>query len=95
MHTWPSPVKLWSHGPAFRAENVQRGRFRQFHQVNLEIVGTSAPVADAEAIALFVDVLRELGLEASASPRVRSATPRTGSATTPTCARSSSPAPAS
>jgi histidyl-tRNA synthetase len=66
MHTWPSPVKLWSHGPAFRAENVQRGRFRQFHQVNLEIVGAAAPVADAEAIALFVDVLRELGL-----PRVR------------------------
>ena len=62
MHTWPSPVKLWSHGPAFRAENVQRGRFRQFHQVNLEVVGTGAPVADAEAIALFADVLRELGL---------------------------------
>ncbi len=62
MHTWPSPVKLWSHGPAFRAENVQRGRYRQFHQVNLEIVGTAAPVADAEAIALFADVLRALGL---------------------------------
>jgi hypothetical protein len=29
-----SPVKLWSAGPAFRAENVQRGRYRQFHQVN-------------------------------------------------------------
>jgi histidyl-tRNA synthetase len=62
MHTWPSPVKLWSHGPAFRAENVQRGRFRQFHQVNLEVVGSAEPVADAEAIALFVDVLRALGL---------------------------------
>jgi len=62
MYTWPSPVKLWSHGPAFRAENVQRGRYRQFHQVNLEIVGTAAPVADAEAIALFADVLRALGL---------------------------------
>jgi len=62
MHTWPSPVKLWSHGPAFRAENVQRGRYRQFHQVNLEIVGTAVPLADAEAIALFVDVLRALGL---------------------------------
>ncbi len=67
MHTWPSPVKLWSHGPAFRAENVQRGRFRQFHQVNLEILGTAEPLADAEAIALFVDVLRELGLP---NPRV-------------------------
>ncbi len=63
MHTWPSPVKLWSHGPAFRAENVQRGRYRQFHQVNLEVVGSAEPVADAEAIALFVDVLRALGLE--------------------------------
>ncbi len=62
MHTWPAPVKLWSHGPAFRAENVQRGRFRQFHQVNLEVVGSAEPVADAEAIALFVDVLRALGL---------------------------------
>lgn len=62
MHTWPSPVKLWSHGPAFRAENVQRGRFRQFHQVNLELVGSAESVADAEAIALFVDVLRALGL---------------------------------
>ena len=62
MYTWPSPVKLWSHGPAFRAENVQRGRYRQFHQVNLEIVGTAEPVADAEAIALFADVLRALGL---------------------------------
>ncbi len=63
MHTWPAPVKLWSHGPAFRAENVQRGRFRQFHQVNLETIGSAEPVADAEAIALFVDVLRALGLE--------------------------------
>ena len=62
MHTWPSPVKLWSHGPAFRAENVQRGRYRQFHQVNLEIVGSAAPLADAEAIALFVDLLQALGL---------------------------------
>lgn len=62
MYTWPSPVKLWTHGPAFRAENVQRGRFRQFHQVNLEIVGTAAPVADAEAIALFADILRDVGL---------------------------------
>ncbi|MBA2667497.1 MAG: histidine--tRNA ligase [Trueperaceae bacterium] len=62
MHTWPSPVKLWSAGPAFRAENVQRGRYRQFHQVNLEIVGADGALADAEAIALMADLLRELGL---------------------------------
>jgi histidyl-tRNA synthetase len=62
MHTWPTPVKLWSVGPAFRAENVQRGRYRQFHQVNLEIVGADSPLADAEAIALMSDLVRELGL---------------------------------
>jgi histidyl-tRNA synthetase len=62
MHTKPSPVKLWSHGPAFRAENVQRGRYRQFHQINLEVIGSAAAIADAEAIALFADLLRGLGL---------------------------------
>lgn len=62
MHTRPSPVKLWSLGPAFRAENVQRGRFRQFHQVNCEILGLADPLVDAEAIALLHDLLAELGL---------------------------------
>lgn len=62
MHTLPTPVKLWSAGPAFRAENVQRGRYRQFHQINLESIGSPSPVADAEAIALFADLLEALGL---------------------------------
>ena len=62
MHTRPSPVKLWTLGPAFRAENVQRGRYRQFHQLNCEILGLADPLVDAEAIALLVDVLRDLGL---------------------------------
>lgn len=62
MYTWPAPVKLWSAGPAFRAENVQRGRFRQFHQVNCELIGGRSAVLDAEAIALLVDTLRAAGL---------------------------------
>ncbi len=62
MHTWPTPVKLWSAGPAFRAENVQRGRFRQFHQVNCELVGSASALLDAEAIALLVDTFTALGL---------------------------------
>ncbi len=62
MHTWPSPVKLWSAGPAFRAENVQRGRFRQFHQVNCELLGGDSALLDAEAIALLVDTLSAAGL---------------------------------
>lgn len=62
MHTRPSPVKLWSLGPAFRAENVQRGRFRQFHQLNCEILGLADPLVDAESIALLTAVLEDLGL---------------------------------
>ena len=62
MHTRPTPVKLWSFGPAFRAENVQRGRFRQFHQINCELLGAPGPLVDAEAIALLHDLLQALGL---------------------------------
>ncbi len=62
MHTLPSPVKLWSAGPLFRAENVQRGRYRQFHQVNLEIVGVRHALADAESVALLYRVLGAVGL---------------------------------
>ncbi len=62
MHTRPQPVKLWSEGPLFRAENVQRGRYRQFHQVNFETVGSAAPLADAEAIELLYRTLSRAGL---------------------------------
>ncbi len=62
MHTLPQPVKLWAEGPLFRAENVQRGRFRQFHQVNYEVVGTDSAVADAEAIELLYRTLQACGL---------------------------------
>ncbi len=62
MHTRPSPVKLWTYGPAFRAENVQRGRYRQFHQIDYEVVGTDSPLADAEAVQLMYAVLAQCGL---------------------------------
>lgn len=58
----PSPLKLWTHGPMFRAENVQKGRLRQFHQVDYEVLGSADPLVDAEAIWLMVQVVRELGL---------------------------------
>jgi histidyl-tRNA synthetase len=64
MHVQPMPVKLWNRGPIFRAEvQPQRGRFRQFHQVNCEIIGLETPATDAEAIALLYSVLSSLGLE--------------------------------
>jgi histidyl-tRNA synthetase len=62
MHTLPVPVKLWSFGPVFRAENVQRGRYRQFHQVNYEVLGLDSPLVDAETIALLHSVFTTLGL---------------------------------
>lgn len=64
MHVQPMPVKLWNRGPIFRAEvQPQRGRFRQFHQVNCEIIGLDNPATDAEAIMLLYAVLSELGLK--------------------------------
>lgn len=59
----PAPLKVWLHGPMFRAENVQKGRLRQFHQVDYEVFGSTDPLVDAEAIALLVEVVRELGLK--------------------------------
>lgn len=63
MYTRPSPVKLWSRGPIFRAEKPQRGRYRQFHQVNCELVGLETPLIDAEAITLLYSILKALGLK--------------------------------
>ncbi len=62
MHTLPQPVKLWSEGPLFRAEKPQRGRYRQFHQVNYEAIGNDSALADAEAIELLYRTLAECGL---------------------------------
>ncbi len=63
FQTRPTPVKLWSRGPVFRAERPQRGRFRQFHQVNCEFLGLESPLIDAEAIALLYRVLKTCGLK--------------------------------
>lgn len=62
MKVWPQPVRLWMAGPMFRAERPQKGRFRQFHQVNYEALGSENPILDAEAIVLLHDSLKELGL---------------------------------
>ena len=55
--------RLWYTGPMFRYERPQAGRQRQFHQVGLELIGCSAPRADAEVIALATDILQTLGLK--------------------------------
>jgi len=57
-----APLKLATHGPVFRYERPQKGRFRQFHQLDAEIVGTDAPAADVELLVLADQLLNELGI---------------------------------
>jgi histidyl-tRNA synthetase len=63
MHKLPQPVKLWTSGPFFRHERPQAGRFRQFHQIDAESIGTDSPLADAELITLAWDLLGAVGAE--------------------------------
>jgi histidyl-tRNA synthetase len=57
-----APLKVATHGPAFRYERPQKGRFRQFHQLDAEIIGAGEPAADVEAIAFAAQLIAELGL---------------------------------
>jgi histidyl-tRNA synthetase len=55
-------VKLFTFGPMFRYERPQKGRQRQFHQINVEILGTPTPQADAELLLMLWTFLQGLGL---------------------------------
>ena len=57
-----APVKLATHGPLFRYERPQKGRYRQFHQIDAEIIGAAEPQADVELLAMADQVIRELGI---------------------------------
>ncbi len=57
-----APLKLALWGPLFRYERPQKGRFRQFHQLDCEILGAAEPAADVEVIALAAHLLGELGV---------------------------------
>jgi histidyl-tRNA synthetase len=56
------PQKVFYAGPMFRYERPQKGRYRQFHQIGLELIGPAEPLADAEVIACGWQILTELGL---------------------------------
>lgn len=58
-----APVKLATHGPLFRYERPQKGRYRQFHQIDVEIIGAAEPQADVELLAMADQLLKELGIE--------------------------------
>jgi histidyl-tRNA synthetase len=56
------PQKIFYAGPMFRYERPQKGRYRQFHQIGLELIGPSEPLADAEVIACGWTILEQLGI---------------------------------
>jgi histidyl-tRNA synthetase len=58
-----APLKLATSGPVFRYERPQKGRFRQFHQIDAEVIGAAEPAADVELLVLADQLLRELGIE--------------------------------
>jgi histidyl-tRNA synthetase len=62
MQRLAQPVKLSYAGPFFRHERPQAGRYRQFHQLGAEAIGTDSPLADAELIGMLAELLAELGV---------------------------------
>jgi histidyl-tRNA synthetase len=57
-----APLKVAAHGSAFRYERPQKGRFREFHQLDAEIIGAAEPQADVEILSLGYRLLGELGV---------------------------------
>jgi histidyl-tRNA synthetase len=60
--TQSTPLKFFYSGPMFRYERPQKGRFRQFHQIGVELLGVAQPQADVEVIAAGQRILKELGI---------------------------------
>ena len=63
QHSPATPWKVWYAGPNFRYERPQRGRFRQFDQVGIEVLGVEDPYVDIEVIALAWNFFAKLGLQ--------------------------------
>jgi len=62
QHRPQLPYKAWYSSPAFRYERPQAGRFREHHQLGVEVLGTDDPDLDVEVIALLAEFLGDLGL---------------------------------
>src|SRR3546814_8550845 len=57
-----APLKVATHRPLFRDERPQKGRYRQFHQLDAEVIGSASPLADAEMLVFADQILKELGI---------------------------------
>ncbi len=62
LYNLPQPIRLYYIAPMFRYERPQAGRFRQFNQFGVEVIGDASPTVDAEVIELAWVLIRELGI---------------------------------
>lgn len=62
MSNLPQPLKLYTFGPVFRHEKPQAGRYREFHQFNVEVLGSANPIIETQLLALASNVFKELKL---------------------------------
>ncbi len=62
LYAGPLPVKVYYTGPMFRYDRPQAGRYRQFHQLGVEALGSGEPALDAEVVAMAMDFYGRLGL---------------------------------
>jgi len=70
--TYERPQRVWTHGPMFRHERPQKGRYRQFHQLDIEALGFAGPEVDAEQIVLLARLWEALGLADSVTLKINS-----------------------
>jgi histidyl-tRNA synthetase len=63
LYTFDPVAKLYFMGPMFRYERPQKGRYRQFYQIDVEVFGVGNPMVDAEVITMLVQFLKQVGLE--------------------------------
>ena len=63
LHANPGPHKLFTMGPMFRHERPQKGRLRQFHQLDVEVLDDQGPQSDAELMVMLTHLLGRLGLQ--------------------------------
>ncbi len=63
LHREPKPVKLWTSGPMFRYERAQTGRYRQFHQIDAEVLGSNNVSCEVESIYLLNSLFLSLGID--------------------------------
>ena len=62
-HSREQVTKLYTFGPMFRCERPQKGRMRQFHQIDCELIGASSPIADTEVISLLFQFINSLKID--------------------------------